>query len=135
MSRGFATQAAYDAAARRLKMAEASFSSAETSLKDSRERLQYTELRADSVGIITAVGAQPGQVVGAGQMVVRLARTGEKEALFNVAEQMFRTVPRDPRVEVDPAQQSGDQGRGQGARDFAVRRSGDAHVCGADRAA
>src|SRR5262249_61872011 len=43
---------------------------------------------------------QPGQVVASGQMVVRLARTGEKEAVFNVAEQMFRAVPRDPLIEV-----------------------------------
>src|ERR1043166_1851272 len=33
-------------------------------------------------------------------MVVRLARLGEKEGVFNVAEQMFRNVPRDPLVEV-----------------------------------
>jgi RND family efflux transporter MFP subunit len=98
LSRGFATQATYDSAARRLKTAEANLSSAETTLNDSRERLRYTDLRADSLGVITAVGAQPGQVVSAGQMVVRLARTGEKEALFNVAEQMFRTVPHDPQV-------------------------------------
>jgi RND family efflux transporter MFP subunit len=100
LSRGYTTQATYDSAARRFKTAQANGSSAETSLKDARERLGYTVLHADALGVITAVGAQPGQVVSAGQMVVRLARTGEKEAVFNVAEQMFRTVPRDPSVEV-----------------------------------
>jgi RND family efflux transporter MFP subunit len=100
LSRGFTTQANYDAAQRRLKTAQANVSSAEVNLKDARERLGYTELRAEGPGVITAVGAQPGQVVAAGQLVVRIARTGEKEALFNVAEQMFRNVPRDPPVEV-----------------------------------
>jgi RND family efflux transporter MFP subunit len=100
LARGSGTQANYDSALRRLKTAEANLSSTETSLKDSRERLSYATLRADAAGVITAVGAQPGQVVSAGQMVVRLARGGEKEALFNVSERAFRNVPRDPPVEV-----------------------------------
>jgi RND family efflux transporter MFP subunit len=100
LQRGFTTQVNYDAALRRLKAAQANVASAEVSLKDAQERLGYTVLRAEGLGVITAVGAQPGQVVASGQMIVRLARTGEKEAVFNVAEQMFRTVPRDPLVEV-----------------------------------
>ncbi len=107
LQRGFTTQVNYDAASRRLKTAQANVSSSEVSLKDSQERLGYTVLRADELGVITAVGAQPGQVVASGQMVVRLARTGEKEAVFNVAEQIFRSVPHDPLIEVallsDPA--------------------------------
>jgi len=107
LQKGYTTQATYDAAARRLKTAQANGSSAEITLKDARERLSYTILQSDGLGVVTAVGAQPGQVVSAGQTVVRVARTGEKEAVFNVAEQMFRTVPRDPVVEVallsDPA--------------------------------
>jgi RND family efflux transporter MFP subunit len=100
LTRGFATQAAYDSASRRLRMAQAAVSSAEVTLKDARERLSYTILQSDGLGVVTAVGAQPGQVVASGQMVVRVARTGEKEAVFNVAEQIFRTVPRDPLIEV-----------------------------------
>jgi RND family efflux transporter MFP subunit len=100
LQRGLTTQVNYDAALRRLKAAQANVTSAEVSLKDTQERLGYTVLRADTLGVITAVGAQPGQVVASGQMIVRLARTGEKEAVFNVAEKMFRTVPRDPLVEV-----------------------------------
>jgi RND family efflux transporter MFP subunit len=100
LQRGNTTQQNYDSAARRLRTAQANLTSAETSLKDAQERLGYTEIRADDAGVITAVGAQAGQVVAVAQMVVRLARTGEKEALFNVAERMFRFVPRDPSVEV-----------------------------------
>src|SRR5262245_16453265 len=100
LQRGFATQSSYDSASRRLKTAQANVTSAEVNLKDARERLGYTVLRSDDMGVVTAIGAQPGQVVSAGQMVVRVARTGEKEAVFNVAEQMFRAVPRDPLVEV-----------------------------------
>jgi RND family efflux transporter MFP subunit len=100
VARGSGTQANFDAATRRLKTAQANVASTEVSLKDASERLGYTELRADDMGVITAVGAQSGQVVAVAQMVVRLARTGEKEALFNVAERLFRFVPHDPPVEV-----------------------------------
>jgi RND family efflux transporter MFP subunit len=100
LQRGFTTQQSYDSATRRLKTAQANVSSAEVSLKDAQDRVGYTELRAEEAGVVTAVGAQSGQVVAAAQMVVRIARTGEKEALFNVAEQIFRTVPRNPVIEV-----------------------------------
>ena len=39
--------------------------------------------------MITAVGAEAGQNVNAGQMVVKLARPGDKDAVFNIAETAF----------------------------------------------
>ena len=36
--------------------------------------------------MITAVGAEPGQNVDAGQMVVKLARPDDKDGVFNIAE-------------------------------------------------
>src|SRR6266446_3929459 len=64
------------------------------------ENLGYTDLKADNDGVISAIGADPGQVVSAGQMVVKLAQPGEREAVFNVAEAAFKTPPRNPTVEV-----------------------------------
>src|SRR5262249_11970385 len=64
------------------------------------ENLGYTELKADEDGVVTAVGADAGQVVGAGQMVVRLARPGEREAVFNVAEAAFHSPPKNSTVDV-----------------------------------
>jgi len=46
----------------------------------------YTELRADHDGVITAAMAEPGQVVAAGQTVVRLAHSGEIEVATSVPE-------------------------------------------------
>jgi multidrug resistance efflux pump len=46
--------------------AEAQVSTAET-------QLSYTDLLADGPGVVTARGAEPGEVVAAGRMVVRLA--------------------------------------------------------------
>ena len=53
------------------------------------------ELRADFDGIITAVGAEAGQVVNVGQMVVRLARPDDKDAVFAIAEAAFTSRPAD----------------------------------------
>jgi RND family efflux transporter MFP subunit len=100
LRRGFTTQANYDATDRRLKTAKARLESAQLGKRDAVERLGYTELKSDGAGLVTAVGAQVGQVVGAAQMVVRVARTDAKEAEFKVAERTLRSVPSDSVVEV-----------------------------------
>jgi RND family efflux transporter MFP subunit len=100
LRRGIAAQVNYEAAERRLKTASAKLESAELVRKDAIERLGYTELRSDETCVVTAVGAQAGQVVAAGQMVARIARTDAKEAEFKVAERVLRSVPRDSVVEV-----------------------------------
>ena len=51
-------------------------------------------------GAVTAVGAESGEVVRAGQMVVQVAREGPRDAVFDVSEQIIRTGPRDPVVEI-----------------------------------
>lgn len=100
LQRGSATQATYDGAERRLKLAGARLEQTELSRKDALERLGYTELRADEAGVVTAVGAQPGQIVAPGQMVVHVARTDVKEAEFKVSERILQSVSRDTAVEV-----------------------------------
>jgi RND family efflux transporter MFP subunit len=86
---GFTPQATYDSALRNLRSAEAKLTSAKANLDLTRDQLRYTELKADFDGVITAVGAEPGQNVNAGQMVVKLARPGDKDAVFNIAETSF----------------------------------------------
>lgn len=100
LQRGFTTQANFDTAERRLKQAVARMESAELALKDAKDRLGYTGLRSDVDGVVTAVGAEPGQVVAAGQPVVRIARTDAKEAEFKVSERTLRRVPSNPVIEV-----------------------------------
>lgn len=46
----------------------------------------YTRLLADGAGIVTSVDASAGQVVAAGQPVVRLALDGPRDAVFSVPE-------------------------------------------------
>ena len=89
MKDGWTPQATYDTALRNLRSAEARLTSAKANLDLTRDQLRYTELKADFDGVITAVGAEPGQNVNAGQMVVKLARPGDKDAVFNIAETAF----------------------------------------------
>ena len=53
-------------------------------------------LKADAAGVVTAVEAEVGQVVSAGQAVIRVAQTGEREILVNLPESALR-LARDAR--------------------------------------
>src|SRR5215469_8580331 len=101
LKNGHTTQVAYDQAVKTFKTAQAEADAARARQIQASENLGYTELKADNDGVISATGADPGQVVSAGQMVVRLAQPGEREGVFNVAEGAFKSPPRDPTVEVD----------------------------------
>jgi RND family efflux transporter MFP subunit len=101
LKNGHTTQVKYDQAVKAFKTAQAQADAARARQVQASENLGYTDLKADNDGVITAVGADAGQVVSAGQMVVRLARPGEREAVFNVAEGAFKNPPKIPTVEVN----------------------------------
>jgi RND family efflux transporter MFP subunit len=101
LKNGHTTQVKYDQAVKAFKTAQAQADAAGARQVQASENLGYTDLKADNDGVITAVGADAGQVVGAGQMVVRLERPGEREAVFNVAEGAFKNPPKVPTVEVN----------------------------------
>ena len=69
--------------------------------------MSYTELKADAAGSVTARGAEPGEVVQAGQMIVRVARQEGRDAVFDVPAQLLRSAPSDAEIAVhlteDPA--------------------------------
>jgi RND family efflux transporter MFP subunit len=100
LKNGHTTRVKYDQALKAFKTAEAQLDAARAKEVQASENLAYTELKADTDGVITVVGADAGQVVGAGHMVVRLAQPGEREAVFNVAEAAFKTAPKNPTVMV-----------------------------------
>jgi RND family efflux transporter MFP subunit len=86
LKNGWTPRATYDTALHNLRAAEAKLAAAKAVLALTRDQLNYTELKADFDGVITAVGAEAGQNVAAGQMVVKLARPGDKDGVFNIAE-------------------------------------------------
>jgi RND family efflux transporter MFP subunit len=97
---GWTTHARFDEAQQALVTAQAQVDSAQAHLRIAQDQLSYTDLSADAPGAVTAVGAEPGEVVRAGQMVVQLARQGGRDAVFDVPEELIRTGPRDPLVEI-----------------------------------
>lgn len=97
---GWATRAAYETAEKGKKTAAAQVDAAEAQLSAAEDLLGFTELRADQDGIVTTVGPSAGEVVTAGQMIVRVARQDGRDAVFDVPAQVIRQAPTDPDIMV-----------------------------------
>lgn len=97
---GWTPRAKFDEAQQKLGSVQAQVDAAQAQVRIAENQLGYTVLYADAPGAVIAVGAEPGEVVHAGQMIVRLARQGGRDAVFDVPEQLIRTGPRDPAVEI-----------------------------------
>ena len=69
-----------------LKAAQAQVEQAQAQLAAEGNQARYTSLVADVSGVITAVDAEPGQVVAAGAPVVRIAQDGARDVVFSVPE-------------------------------------------------
>lgn len=100
LSTGTTTRTNYDAALKNFRSSEAKLDSAKAALSLAKDQLRYTELHADFDGVVTAVGAEAGQVVSTGQMIVRLAPPKDKDAVFSISEAAFRGRPAGDRPEV-----------------------------------
>jgi RND family efflux transporter MFP subunit len=100
LERGFTTRQRYDMALQAFRAARSAADAAAARLATAEEQLAFTALYADAPGVVTAVGAEPGEVVAAGQMVVTLARDGGRDAVFDVPERLMRMAPPDPVIAV-----------------------------------
>jgi RND family efflux transporter MFP subunit len=100
LAQGITARAQYDAAEQQLEAARSRLESAQARLQGARDTLGYTTLRAGVRGTVTATGAEPGEVVRAGQMIVRVAQRGGKDGVFNVPAQIIRAEPKPPVVTV-----------------------------------
>lgn len=86
LKKKFISQAEFDRRQNAVDLARARLDQLKSQLAVSRNQVAYTVLRADEAGIVTAVEAERGQVVAAGQPVFRLARLGEKEVVVGIPE-------------------------------------------------
>ena len=72
-----------------------------------QDQLSYASLFADAPA---SSSDEPGEVVRAGQTIVNVARQGGRDAVFDVSEQLLRTGPLDPVVQIaltnDPSVQA-----------------------------
>jgi multidrug efflux system membrane fusion protein len=97
---GAVSRSAYDHQRDRTAAAQASHQQAQRQYGLRSNQLRYTELRADHDGVITAVDAQVGQVVGAGQTVLRLAWSDGREVYIDVPESRIGEFSHAKRIRV-----------------------------------
>ncbi|MDC6177832.1 efflux RND transporter periplasmic adaptor subunit [Ralstonia solanacearum] len=86
-------QANYDAAQARYDQAAAGY-------RNQSNQAAYATLEADADGVVTGVDAEVGQVVSAGQPVVRVAQTAEKEVVVGIPEDQVDALRKSPDVRI-----------------------------------
>src|SRR5882724_2714765 len=106
LAQGATARAQYDQADQQMKSAQAGVDSALAQLRSAQNDLGYNNLISDISGDVVAKGAAPGEVVQAGQMIVQVAKTGGRDAVFNVPGQMIRQSPKDPAITVTLSEDS-----------------------------
>jgi len=83
---GAVSASAYDQIKATADTAKAELSAAQAQANVSQNAIGYAVLLADADGVIVETLAEPGQVVSAGQAVVRLARAGQRETSVQLPE-------------------------------------------------
>lgn len=100
LQQGWTTRAQFDQAEKSRLTAKAQIEAADAELQTAHDLVSFTELHADAPGTVTTTGAKPGEVVQAGQMIVRLARQGGRDAVFDVPALALRSTPTDALITV-----------------------------------
>ena len=107
LARDVVSPATFDDAQQQLQTAQSQVDAAAARLEAAHDLVSFTELEADAPGTVTATGPGVGEVVQAGQMIVKLARRDGRDAIFDVPAQLIRTTPATPEITVslasDPA--------------------------------
>jgi RND family efflux transporter MFP subunit len=86
VTQGWISHQRYEQAKSALDNAEATLAAAEANAQLARNANDYSTLLADADGVVVDTLAEPGQVVAAGQTVVRLAHAGPREATVYLPE-------------------------------------------------
>ncbi|MBL8380355.1 MAG: efflux RND transporter periplasmic adaptor subunit [Burkholderiales bacterium] len=98
--KNFVSQGVYDQKDNALKAAQARRDAAVAQSSVAGNQAGYTTLTADADGIVTAINADPGLVVAAGQPIVRVARLGGMDAIINVAENHLAGLRANPSARI-----------------------------------
>jgi RND family efflux transporter MFP subunit len=86
VSAGAVSASDYDKVKAAAESARAEVNAAEAQALVARNETRYAELLADAGGVVVETLAEPGQVVAAGEVVVRVARAGQREAVIELPE-------------------------------------------------
>lgn len=86
-------QSAFEQSEVFMKTAEFRVETAQAQVTLAENRLSYTRLESDVAGVVTAQGAEAGEVVGAGRMIIQVARDGWHDAVFDVPARIKNNMP------------------------------------------
>jgi membrane fusion protein, multidrug efflux system len=100
LASGHTPRSVFDQAQKELQTAQANLDDADARLSNQALRVSWTILQADAPGTVSAVGAEPGEVIQPGQMVVRVARQNGRDAVFDVPGRLLREAPSNPDITV-----------------------------------
>jgi RND family efflux transporter MFP subunit len=92
VSAGAVSRSAYDQAEAAAESARAELNAARARADVSRNETSYAVLLADADGVVVETLAEPGQVVGAGQVVIRVAHAGQREAVIDLPETLRPSI-------------------------------------------
>jgi RND family efflux transporter MFP subunit len=100
------TKATFESAEQGRAAAQSAVIRAQSNVTKAREQLSYAQVNADYAGVVTAVGAEVGQVVAPGQTVVTVARPDIREAVIDVSDDLASALqigmPLVVTLELDP---------------------------------
>lgn len=86
LKQGFISQAEYDRRRNTVDIARSRVDELRSYQRGTRNQATYTALASDENGVVTSVDAERGQVVAAGQPVLRVAQLGQKDVVITVPE-------------------------------------------------
>ena len=101
-AQNFISSAELDRRRAALQSAQAQLDQARAQASNQGNQQGYTRLLADAAGVVTAIEAEPGQVLAAGTPVLRLAQDGPRDAVFSVPEDLVGQLRTGQAVAVRP---------------------------------
>ena len=98
--RDVAADAELEGAEQTLAVARSELEQAKASLAQASDQVGYTALRAAADGVVTETYVSVGATVAAGERVLRVAETGQREAVIDLPEAAIATIGDDAGFEV-----------------------------------
>ena len=103
----FISKAEFDRRQNAYNVAKARLDQAQAQLAVTKNQTGYTELAADHAGVVTSILIEVGQVVAAGQTIMKLARTDDREVIISIPENRLSELSAARQIDIslwaDPA--------------------------------